>query len=88
MTLDQMSAPAHTFIRETRRGRAAMRNDRLSFFNTQHSMKSPFSESPSQAAGARTVLAADEIKQAFRDYLIFSMGCLEYRPASSIRERT
>ena len=42
-------------------------------------MKSPFSESPSQAAGAsiRTGLTADEIKQAFRDNLVCGMGRLE-----------
>ncbi len=59
--------------------RAAARNDRLSFLNTQYSMESPFSESPSQAADAsiRTGLTADEIRQAFRDSLICGMGRLE-----------
>jgi starch phosphorylase len=42
-------------------------------------MKSPFSESPSQAAGAsiRTGLTVDDIKQAFRDNLVCGMGRLE-----------
>ncbi len=42
-------------------------------------MKSPFSESPSQAVGAsiRIGLATNEIKQAFRDNLVCGMGRLE-----------
>ena len=42
-------------------------------------MKSPFSESPSQAVGAsiRIGLTVDEIKQAFRDNLVCGMGRLE-----------
>ena len=79
MTLDQMSGPAHTSIRETQSVAPRRENDRRSFLNTQHSMKSPFSESPSQGDGAsiRTGLTAGEIKQAFRDNLVCSMGRLE-----------
>ena len=42
-------------------------------------MKSPSSESPSQAVGAsiRIGLTVDEIKQAFRDNLVCGMGRLE-----------
>ena len=42
-------------------------------------MKSPLSESPSQAAdaGIRTGLTADEIKQAFRENLVCGMGLLQ-----------
>ena len=42
-------------------------------------MISSFSETPSQAVGAsiRIGLTADDIKQAFRDNLICSMGRLE-----------
>jgi starch phosphorylase len=59
--------------------RAATQSGRLSFLNIQHSMKSPFSESPSQTVGAsiRIGLTVDEIKQAFRDNLVCGMGRLE-----------
>jgi hypothetical protein len=61
------------------RPNAAAHSVRLSFLNIQHSMKSPFFESPSQAVGAsiRIGLTADDIKQAFRDNLVCGMGRLE-----------
>ena len=67
------------FHRRNTECRATARNDRPSFLNIQHSMKSPVSESSSQAVGAsiRTGLTADEIKQAFRDNLVCGMGRLE-----------
>jgi hypothetical protein len=42
-------------------------------------MKSPSSESPSQAVGAsiRIGLTGDDIKQTFRDNLVCGMGRLE-----------
>ena len=79
MTLDQMDDPAHTCIREPRSvvPRRKVAASHSSTSNT--SMKSPSSESPSQAVGAsiRIGLTADDIKQAFRDNLVCGMGRLE-----------
>src|SRR6476659_2951262 len=50
-----------------------------SFLNHQLFMKSPVSESSSQPTGAsiRTGLTVDEIKEAFRDNLVYGLGRLE-----------
>jgi len=79
MTLDQMNDPADTCIRELR-SVAPRRKVAASHSSTSNtSMKSPSSESPSQAVGAsiRIGLTVDDIKQAFRDNLVCGMGRLE-----------